>query len=158
MQFFTHAIEHKLVCEYPCRLNTGLLNMQCKKIILQILVVVRCAEGWAVVEDMVLRELTVGRVTPVVVRIVRVAGIWTVLKELGVWATLAFGAAPLIWACWVIIWVDPTAGLKIWVPGAAMQRHIIVILLYNRESAQQNWSPNELTRKKTKPAHLGLKL
>lgn len=47
-------------------------------------------------EDIVLREVAVGRVTPVVVRIVRVAGICIVLKVLGVWATFAIGAAALI--------------------------------------------------------------
>lgn len=113
--------------------NNCLLNNQCCKSVLPILVVVRAAEDWAVVEDMVLRDVAVGRVTPVVVRIVRVAGIWTVLKELGVWAMFAIEAPVLIWAGLVIIWVDPTAGLKIWVPGAGIQRHKIMILLYNEE-------------------------
>lgn len=41
-------------------------------------------------------ELTAGGATAVVVRIVRVAGICTVLKVLGVWALFATGAPALI--------------------------------------------------------------
>ncbi len=85
-------------------------------------------EGWViVVDDMVGRELAAGGATAVVVQMVRVAGICIVLKWLGVCALFAMGAPVLIWAGWVIIWVAPTAGLKICVPGAEKTYKEIVV-------------------------------